>query len=71
VERFNRAVFEELFRVKFREKLYESVEALQKDLDEWLKFYNSRRSHLGYRNKGRTPYQTVLKFSQQSDSKEG
>jgi len=71
VERFNRTVLEEFFRVKFREKLYESVEALQEDLDEWLKFYNIERPHLGYRNNGRTPYETVLKFSQQSESKEG
>ncbi len=71
VERFNRTVLEEFFRVKFREKLYESVEALQKDLDEWLKFYNTEQPHLGYRNNGRTPYKTVLEFSQQSESEEG
>ena len=71
MERFNRTVLEEFFRVEFREKLYESVEALQKDLDEWLRFYNTRRPHLGYRNNGCTPYETVLKFSQQSESKEG
>jgi hypothetical protein len=40
-------------------------------LDEWLKFYNTLRPHLGYRNNGRTPYETVLKFSQQSESEEG
>ncbi len=64
VERFNRTVLEEFFRVKFREKLYDSVESLQKDLDEWLDFYNTKRPHLGYRNNGRTPLQTVLQFTQ-------
>ena len=34
VERFNRTVLDEFFRVAFREKLYESVEALQNDLDK-------------------------------------
>ena len=35
VERFNRAVLEEFFGKAFRQKLYESVEALQQDLDKW------------------------------------
>ena len=71
VERFNRTILEEFFRVKFREKLYESVESLQKDLDEWLHFYNTQRPHLGYRNNGRTPLQTVLKFTNQNDRRKG
>jgi len=33
VERFNRTALDEFFRKAFREKLYESVEALQADLD--------------------------------------
>ncbi len=70
LERFNRTILEEFFRVKFREKLYESVESLQKDLHEWLHFYNTQRPHLGYRNNGRTPLQTVLKFSSQYDRRE-
>ena len=71
VERFNRTVLEEFFRVKFRKKLYESVETLQKDLDEWLRFYNTKRPHLDYRNNGATPYETVLKFTKKNDRKEG
>ncbi len=71
VERFNRTVLEEFFRVKFRERFYESVEALQKDLDAWLDFYNRKRPHLGYRNRGRTPYETVLQFARESDRREG
>ena len=71
VERFNRTVLEEFFRVKFRERFYQSVEALQKDLDAWLDFYNRKRPHLGYRNQGRTPYETVLQFTKQSVRREG
>jgi len=43
VERFNRTVLEEFFRVKFREKFYTDVSSLQKDLDQWLHFYNYER----------------------------
>jgi len=36
VERFNRTVLDEFFRIAFRTKLYETVEVLQLDLDAWL-----------------------------------
>ena len=71
VERFNRTVLEGFFRVKFRERFYGSVEALQEDLDAWLAFYNRERPHLGYWNQGRTPYETVLLFANQSVRQEG
>jgi transposase InsO family protein len=62
VERFHRTVLDEFFRVKLRTTFYESVEALQSDLNEWLRFYNEERPHLGYRNLGRRPLQTVCLF---------
>jgi len=58
VERFNRTVLDEFFRTAFRKKLFESLEALQKDLDEWLNYYNHERPHRGYRNQGRRPIET-------------
>ena len=58
VERFNRTVLDEFFRTAFRKKLFESLEALQKDLDEWLTYYNHKRPHRGYRNQGRRPIET-------------
>jgi transposase InsO family protein len=58
VERFNRTVLDEFFRSAFRTKFYESVEGLQDDLDAWLKFYNTERSHQRYRNMGRRPIDT-------------
>jgi len=58
VERFNRTVLDELFRQAFREKFYQSVEALQEDLDLWLLYYNQERPHRGYRNMGRRPLET-------------
>ncbi len=58
VERFNRTVLDEFFRTAFRKKLYESVNALQEDLDTWLHEYNHERPHRGYRNQGRRPMET-------------
>jgi hypothetical protein len=62
VERFHRTVLDEFFRVKLRTTFYQSVEALQSDLDEWLQFYNEERPHLGYRNMGRRPIETICLF---------
>ena len=45
VERFNRTVLDEFFRETFRKKLYISVEELQADLDEWIKYYNTERPY--------------------------
>jgi transposase InsO family protein len=58
VERFNRTLKEEFFGIAFRKRFYESVEALQADLDGFLSFYNGQRAHHGYRTQGRTPLQT-------------
>jgi len=60
VERFNRTLKEEFFSLAYRRKIYDSVEALQADLDAFIPFYNERRAHHGYRTKGRTPMQTFL-----------
>lgn len=48
-----------------REHFYDSVEALQGDLDSWLIHYNTERPHLGYRNQGRRPFETVNLFVSQ------
>jgi transposase InsO family protein len=62
VERFNGTVLEEFFRPTLRSRLYESAAALQADLDAWLHHYNHERPHLGYRNQGRRPWETVERF---------
>jgi len=62
VERFNRTVLDEFFRLKFRERFYESVDSLQRDLNEWLIFYNNERPHHGYRNMGKRPIDTINEF---------
>jgi len=55
VERLNRTILEEFYQVTLRKKIYTTLEALQQDLDDFLGFYNFRRSHQGYRVKGRCP----------------
>jgi transposase InsO family protein len=65
VERFNGTVLEEFFRPVMHAKLFASVEALQADLDAWLHHYNHERPHLGYRNQGRRPWETVERFVRQ------
>jgi len=69
VERFNRTLLDEFFRKAFREKFYESVEGLQKDLDKYVKFYNTERPHQGYRNMGKRPIDTVEAFVKSSGKK--
>jgi hypothetical protein len=44
---------------KLSTTFYETVEALQRDLDAWLVHYNTKRPHHGYRNLGKRPIDTV------------
>ncbi|HEV8239892.1 MAG TPA: IS481 family transposase [Thermoanaerobaculia bacterium] len=59
VERMNRTLLDECFRIGGRSTWYESVDQLQADLDTNLERYNLRRSHQGYRLAGRTPAQAM------------
>lgn len=65
VERFHRTVLDEFFRLAFRTKFYETVEALQADLDAWLVEYNTHRPHQGYRNRGRRPWDVIQDYLNQ------
>ena len=71
VERFNGTVLEEFFRPTMHSKFYDSVEALQADLDAWLLHYNRERPHLGYRNQGQRPWETVERFVSPTARQEG
>lgn len=57
-ERFHRTIQDEFYAVAFRKKVYHSLDALQADLDKWLRTYNHERTHTGKYCFGRTPYQT-------------
>jgi len=65
VERFHRTVLDEFFRLAFRTKFYETVAALQSDLDTWLEYYNTQRPHQGYRNLGRRPVDVIQDYLRQ------
>jgi transposase InsO family protein len=59
-ERFNKTVLNEFYKTAFRKKLYETLEDLQADLDEWMREYNEERPHQGRWCFGKTPMQTFL-----------
>jgi len=62
-ERFHRTILNEFYQVAFRKKVYTSIEELQKDVDEWMEYYNKKRPHSGKRCGGRTPMQTFKEFA--------
>ena len=57
-ERLHRTMQEEFYAVAFRKKLYNNLEELQGDLDQWLKYYNHERTHSGRYCYGKTPMET-------------
>lgn len=57
-ERLHRTMQDEFYAVAFRKKLYENLEQLQQDLDQWMEFYNNERTHSGRYCYGKTPMQT-------------
>ncbi len=62
VERFRQTVLDEFCRPTRREKIFNTMEALQNDLDKWLRHYNGERTHLGYPNNGLSPGVMVQEF---------
>lgn len=60
VERLHKTMLNEFYRVAFRKNIYESVDALQTDLDARLDQYNNEREHQGRWCYGKTPMRTVL-----------
>lgn len=59
-ERLHRTMQEEFYAIAFRKKLYDNLEVLQKDLDEWMHYYNNERTHSGRYCFGKTPMQTFI-----------
>src|SRR3954447_1946473 len=63
-ERFHRTMQDEFYAIAFRKKMYNSLEEMQKDIDQWIELYNNERAHSGRYCFGKTPMQTFI------DSKE-
>jgi transposase InsO family protein len=59
-ERFHKTILEEFYQIAFRKKIYTTLDELQKDLDDWVDYYNHQRTHQGKMCCGRTPMQTLL-----------
>ena len=59
-ERFHKTILNEFYQITFRKKLYTTLDGLQKDLDEWMEYYNNERTHQGKMCCGRTPMATLL-----------
>lgn len=58
-ERFHKTILNEFYQITFRKKIYNDLESLQHDLDEWLEYYNNERTHQGKMCCGRTPMETL------------
>ena len=59
-ERFHKTILQEFYQVTFRKKIYDNIEMLQKDLDEWIEIYNTERTHQGKKCCGKTPLETLI-----------
>jgi transposase InsO family protein len=59
VERMNRTLLDECFRVEGRKTWYVETVEIQRHLDAFLRHYNLERTHQGYRLRGRTPAQAL------------
>jgi len=59
-ERFHKTIQDEFYSTAFRRKVYNSIEQLQKDLDEWIDGYNTERTHSGKYCYGKTPMKTFI-----------
>lgn len=59
-ERFHKTMQQEFFFVAFRKKVYKTIQELQEDLDQWIEWYNTQRTHSGKYCYGKTPLQTFV-----------
>lgn len=59
-ERFHKTILQEFYQVTFRKKIYADMETLQADLDAWMDYYNTQRTHQGKICCGRTPMETLI-----------
>ena len=59
-ERFHKTILNEFYRIAFRKKIYNTLDELQDDLDNWMTEYNEQRPHSGKYCFGKTPMQTFI-----------
>lgn len=59
-ERFHQTIQNEFYASAFRRKLYNSLDELQQDVNQWVRDYNEERCHSGKHCFGKTPMQTFI-----------
>ena len=59
-ERVQETILEECWRPAFSRSLAPKITALQRDLEEYLRYYNTDRAHTGRLTKGRVPADIVF-----------
>ena len=69
-ERFHRTMKDEFYSIAFRKRIYQTLEQLQTDADDWIREYNEVRPHSGKYCFGKTPMQTFLDSKHLSDEKQ-
>ncbi len=69
-ERFHKTILQEFYQIAFRKKVYQNVEQLQADVDEWIRFYNEERPHSGRYCYGKTPLETFAESKHLAKEKE-
>jgi len=60
VERLHQTINQEFYQVVFRKKIYQTIQQLQDDLDQYIDHYNFQRPNQGKRTKGKVPGQLYL-----------
>lgn len=71
VERLHRTLLDEHFRVEGRRTWFETVDEMQKSLDDYLVTYNEKRPHQGRNMNGRTPARAFVEGLQKSNQQKG
>jgi transposase InsO family protein len=59
-ERFHRTIQDEFYAIVFRKRIFNTLDDLQAELDEWIHWYNHERTHEGKYCFGKTPWQTFM-----------
>ena len=70
MERLHRTLLEKHLCIQGRKTFYETLEEMQKDLQDYLVHYNTQTPHQGLSMKGRTPAQ-AFREGLPKDSKGG
>jgi transposase InsO family protein len=69
-ERFHKTILNEFYQIAFRKKLYQTLDELQSDVDQWMKHYNTERPHSGKYCYGKTPMETFQESKHLAKEKE-